>query len=166
MRKRMANWARPILDRSPWEATALTKLSGSRNLKKIESENLHNPPPVPQPGAPNPTHRSPFISFALLSKVLRQRLSSFSGTATAVLTVWRAEAVRDEEVSESQWTVGKIDDHKGIINLTKIYVGYKVENERQGEKRMPTNEIYTANDRKSFFPQTAGLIGAAGRSRS
>ena len=64
------------------------------------------------------------MSFALLSKVLRHRFSSFSGTATAVLTVWRAEAVRDEgEALESQWTVGNTDDHEGIIR--DIYDGYK-----------------------------------------
>jgi hypothetical protein len=106
-RKRMANWARPIFDRSPLEATALTKLSGSRNLQNIAGQTevylfTQLCPLSSERAWQNPTHSSPFISFALLSNVLRHRLSSFSGTATAVLTVSRAEAVREEGVSESE----------------------------------------------------------------
>lgn len=37
------------------------------------------------------THFSPLMTLALVSKVLLQRLSSFSGTATAVRTVLKAD---------------------------------------------------------------------------
>ena len=69
-------------------------------------------------------------------------MSSLSGTATAVLTVWRAEAVRDEEeVSESEWTVGKPDD-EGMIK--DISAGYKQRKEwTQGVRwdAMPTKLV-------------------------
>lgn len=42
-------------------------------------------------------------------------MSSVSGTDTAVLTVLRAEAVRDEGSLESQWAVGRSRDNADIV---------------------------------------------------
>ena len=55
------------------------------------------------------THFSPLTTFALESKVRCHLVSSLSGTATAVRTVFRADFVIEEGVlSESQWTVGNM----------------------------------------------------------
>lgn len=47
------------------------------------------------------THFSPLTTLALASKVLLQRLSSFSGTATAVRTVLKADERGELGVGET-----------------------------------------------------------------
>jgi hypothetical protein len=54
------------------------------------------------------THFSPLTIFALESKVRRHFVSSLSGTATAVRTVFKADFAIEGEPLESQWTVGNI----------------------------------------------------------
>lgn len=95
-RNRMPNCARVIFDRSPDGAIALTKLSGSKYLYKVNTCPDTTPNKVP-------THFSPStMTLAFASNVRFHRFSSFSGAATALRTLLSAEAVTDAFLSESQ----------------------------------------------------------------
>jgi hypothetical protein len=80
------------------------------------------------------THFSPLTTFALESKVRRHLVSSLSGTATAVRTVFKADCVIEDELSESQWTVGNmrvqedmsVDDAASDQDIELDDMGYTV----------------------------------------